>query len=65
MIGERDAGKGDETRVRNIRLYSQRNDEINWPHRKAKRDMEARARLDARLKGPKCPESEFKKHERI
>lgn len=67
MLGERDAGKGDESRVRNIRLYSERNGEINWPHRQKKRDMEARARLEARLKGrkgPKCPESEFMPHER-
>jgi len=65
MIGEHDAGKGDASRVMNITRYSQRNDEINWPHRRKKWDQEARARMDARLKGrkgPPCPESDFMPH---
>ena len=62
MSGAHDSGKGDASRVIDIRKYTERNDEINWPGRRHKRDMEARERLGARLKGRKvssCPESEF------
>ena len=54
MSAAHDAGKGDDSRVRNYRKYSERNDEIYWPGREAKRDAEQRARMDKRLKGKKC-----------
>ena len=69
MSAAHDAGKGDDSRVRNIRKYSERNEEIHWPGREAKRiarlNEEQRARLDKRLKGKKCdpcPESSFMIH---
>ena len=65
MSGAHDAGKGDASRVVNIRRYSDRNDEINWPHRRKREDEAARKRLTERLKGRKiepCVESEWPPH---
>ena len=62
MSGAHDTGKGDDSRIRNIKKYSERNEEIRWPGREAKRQREKLAkRLQGRNITP-CPESDFMKH---